>query len=213
MLEERDREAALQKAADQKQRQITAQQREAVEKQLASHSQMVKRSQIEPAALVVLEELGEVPPPPPVPCPLVTPSPLTDPRKVRQGAFGTVSRGVYAGTPCAIKTLKARKGESADKTAAAEFARDGLLRLGPTFVKLGQARARISRKYFEKIFREKRSSFRDLEISQPRKHNPRTAREREAAREWTAEYTRAPRLARRGVPRRAARGASRSASH
>ena len=38
--------------------------------------------------------------------------------------------------------LKARKLEgdegSAKKTEAAEFARDGLLRLGPTFVKLGQ---------------------------------------------------------------------------
>jgi hypothetical protein len=43
---------------------------------------------------------------------------------------------------CAIQVLKARKLEgdegSAKKTEAAEFARDGLLRLGPTFVKLGQ---------------------------------------------------------------------------
>ena len=43
---------------------------------------------------------------------------------------------------CGIKVLKARKGEAADKTAAAVFVRDGLLRLGPTFVK---ARALLSR--------------------------------------------------------------------
>ena len=39
---------------------------------------------------------------------------------------------------CAFKVLKARKGTSEDKTAAATFARDRLLTLGPTFVKLGQ---------------------------------------------------------------------------
>ena len=39
---------------------------------------------------------------------------------------------------CAYKVLKARKGASEDKTAAAIFARDRLLTLGPTFVKLGQ---------------------------------------------------------------------------
>ena len=39
---------------------------------------------------------------------------------------------------CALKVLKARKGTSEDKTAAATFARDKLLTLGPTFVKLGQ---------------------------------------------------------------------------
>jgi len=39
---------------------------------------------------------------------------------------------------CAFKVLKARKGTSEDKTAAATFARDKLLTLGPTFVKLGQ---------------------------------------------------------------------------
>ena len=33
---------------------------------------------------------------------------------------------------------------SAAKTAAAEFIRDGLFRLGPTFVKLGQARRTIA---------------------------------------------------------------------
>mmetsp|Transcript_32714 Transcript_32714/g.98425 ORF Transcript_32714/g.98425 Transcript_32714/m.98425 type:complete len:704 (+) Transcript_32714:207-2318(+) len=39
---------------------------------------------------------------------------------------------------CAYKVLKARKGTSEDKTAAATYARDKLLTLGPTFVKLGQ---------------------------------------------------------------------------
>ena len=49
---------------------------------------------------------------------------------------------------CGLKIVKARKAKgdmteadvSAAKTAAAEFIRDGLFRLGPTFVKLGQAR-------------------------------------------------------------------------
>ncbi|KAH8063893.1 hypothetical protein JL720_13052 [Aureococcus anophagefferens] len=39
---------------------------------------------------------------------------------------------------CALKVLKARKQGSEEKTAAATFARDKLLTLGPTFVKLGQ---------------------------------------------------------------------------
>ena len=46
---------------------------------------------------------------------------------------------------CGLKIVKARKGKdltddeiSAQKTAAAEFIRDGLFKLGPTFVKLGQ---------------------------------------------------------------------------
>lgn len=39
---------------------------------------------------------------------------------------------------CVLRSVKARKGDSADKTAAAELIRDSLLTLGPTFVKLGQ---------------------------------------------------------------------------
>eukprot|EP00854_Cymbomonas_tetramitiformis_P021387 gene21387-25712_t len=39
---------------------------------------------------------------------------------------------------CVVRAVKSRKGDSADKTAAAELIRDSLLTLGPTFVKLGQ---------------------------------------------------------------------------
>ena len=59
----------------------------------------------------------------------------------KRGGRGSLRRNLEvwkALARCAFKVLKARKGTSADKTAAATFARDRLLTLGPTFVKLGQ---------------------------------------------------------------------------
>jgi len=59
----------------------------------------------------------------------------------RRGKSSSIRRNVevwrsLAG--CAFKVLKARKKGPAEKTAAATYARDTLLQLGPTFVKLGQ---------------------------------------------------------------------------
>jgi len=59
----------------------------------------------------------------------------------KRGGRGSLRRNLEvwkALARCAFKVLKARKGTSEDKTAAATFARDRLLTLGPTFVKLGQ---------------------------------------------------------------------------
>ena len=59
----------------------------------------------------------------------------------KRGGRGSLRRNLEvwkALARCAFKVLKARKGSSEDKTAAATFARDRLLTLGPTFVKLGQ---------------------------------------------------------------------------